>query len=153
MEIATALLTPDSPVIETVLAWHWHEWSAEDADADIEKWRERLHSRSRLDRVPFTLVARLDGDIVGCVTVCDDDDKRYADRGPWLSGMLVIGPARNLGVGRRLLRDAAAHARDLGATELWLYTAEAARFYERCGYRFAHQKHTIHDNAVRWREL
>ena len=112
MEIATALLTPDSPVIETVLAWHWHEWSAEDADADIEKWRERLRSRSRLDRVPFTLVARLDGDIVGCVTVCDDDDdKRYADRGPWLSGMLVIGPARNLGVGRRLLRDAAAHAR------------------------------------------
>jgi GNAT superfamily N-acetyltransferase len=153
VEIHTKLLTPDDPVLETVLGWHWHEWSAEE-DGDLESWRDRLRSRARSDDIPFTLVARLDSEPVGCLTVCKDDvDARFADHGPWLSGMLVVGRARDLGVGRALLAQAAERARDFGATELWLYTSEAARFYERCGYKVAHSKERLLDNAVLWREL
>ena len=67
--------------------------------------------------------------------------------------MLVIGGARNLGVGRRLLADAAEQARQFGATELWLHTGAAAHFYERCGYQPSHDKQTINDHAVLWRSL
>jgi len=153
VEIHTELLTADAPVLETVLGWHWHEWSADEA-GDLDSWRARLRGRSLVDGIPFTLVAFLDAEPVGCLTVCHDDaDARFPDHGPWLSGMLVIGRARDLGAGRTLLADGATRARSSGATELWLYTSEAARFYERCGYRVAHAKESLHDNAVLWRAL
>src|SRR5439155_18872000 len=80
-------------------------------------------------------------------------DSRFADRGPWLSGVVVVGRARNLGVGRGMLDAAADRARQVGATELWLHTAAAARFYERCGYELAHVKQGHEDDAVLWLAL
>jgi GNAT superfamily N-acetyltransferase len=155
VDVSTALLSvEDVGLVDTVLGWHWHEWSAGYADADRDSWRERLCSRTRSDGIPFTLVAWTDDRPVGCLTVCWDDlDERYASHGPWLSGMLVIGPARNLGVGRRLLDDAAARAHDFGATALWLRTGEASQFYERCGYHVVHSKEAIGDHAVLTRLL
>jgi GNAT superfamily N-acetyltransferase len=154
VQITTELLGAGSPLVETVLAWHWHEWSAGHADADIHAWRAGLVKRATADAIPFTLVARV-GDVpVGCVTVCDDDgDERFREHGPWLSGMFVLGAARNLGVGRRLLETAEARARELGARELWLHTAEAARFYERCGYELVHRKDALAEDAVLRRSL
>ncbi|KTT27182.1 hypothetical protein SB14R_00535 [Pseudomonas oryzihabitans] len=42
---------------------------------------------------------------------------------------------RRVGLGQRLLQRAEAEARALGATVAYLRTAQAADFYERCGYR------------------
>jgi GNAT superfamily N-acetyltransferase len=67
--------------------------------------------------------------------------------------VLVVARARDLGVGRHLLDAAADRARALGATRLWLRTSAAARFYERCGYRSAHAKQGLEDDAVLWVEL
>jgi GNAT superfamily N-acetyltransferase len=88
------------------------------------------------------------------VSVTDDDlDDRFADRGPWLSGMLVIGPARNLGVGRALLSAVEERARAIGATELWLHTGEAEQFYERCGWSHLARREHVGDDTVMQRAL
>lgn len=105
-------MSATAPSFDTVLAWHWREWGHAEADADVEEWRTRLAGRCRNDAIPFTLLAHVGADPVGCVTVCHEDrDPRFADRGPWLAGMIVVGPARNLGVGRTLLRAAEQQAR------------------------------------------
>ena len=154
MLIECELLQQDSPLVETVLTWHWDAFSRDHADADLDQWRVQLRGRCRADGIPFTLVARLGDEPVGCITVCHDDaDARFADRGPWLSGVVVVGRARNLGVGRRMLDAAADRARQVGATELWLHTGAAARFYERCGYELAHVKQELEDDAVLWLAL
>ena len=154
MEPRIELLTADSPLIEIVLGWHWREWSHEHDDANVDEWRAHVRGRTNHDRVPFTLVAHLDAEPVGSLAVCDDDlDERFADRGPWLSGMLVVGPARNLGVGRALVRTAEEHARKLGIPELWLRTGEAGPFYERCGWAYVLRKEHARDDAVMRREL
>jgi N-acetylglutamate synthase-like GNAT family acetyltransferase len=62
--------------------------------------------------------------------------------------MVVVGPARNLGVGRELLRAAADGAREAGAAELWVWTTEAGPFYERCRYEYAHRKESLRDQSV-----
>jgi GNAT superfamily N-acetyltransferase len=67
--------------------------------------------------------------------------------------MFVVGRARNLGVGRALVRAAGDTARLFGATELRLYTAEAGPFYERCGWSYLHHKQRPIDNSVMRREL
>jgi len=137
-----------------VFRWHWLEWGVSTPSADERGWRAQLASRCHAEGIPFTVVASLDGEPVGCASVCEDDrDARYGDRGPWLSGMVVVGPARNLGVGRELLRAAADGARQASPTELWVWTTEAGPFYERCGYEYAHRKETTRDASVLYRAL
>jgi len=142
-------LRADEPAFGEVFRWHWLEWGVSTPGADESGWRAQLASRCHEKGIPFTVVASLDGEPVGCTTVCEDDrDPRYGDRRPWLSGMVVVGPARNLGVGRELLRAAADRARQAAATELWVWTTEAGPFYERCGYEYAHRKATMRDQCV-----
>ena len=149
MEIRIELLADYLELVDTVVAWHWREWSHGHSDARLEEWRARLVERSNRDRVPFTLVAFADNVPVGCVSVCDDDlDTRFAGHGPWLSGMVVIGAARNQGVGRALLREVALLAVRFGASELWLHTAEASAFYERCGWIVVSRKQTLQEETV-----
>jgi GNAT superfamily N-acetyltransferase len=148
METRVDLLADHLDLVDTVTGWHWREWSHGHADASLDAWRARLVSRSHRDRVPFTLVGFVDAVAVGCVSVCDDDvDARFAGHGPWLSGMLVIGEARNLGVGRALLHEAAL-SRRFGAAELWLHTAEASAFYGRCGWNVVSRKQQLHEDTV-----
>lgn len=154
VEVRVELLDAVSPLFERVVEWHWHEWSNGLSDADRAAWRARLATRCRDDGIPFTLVAFADGEPVGCLTVCHDDlDARFADRGPWLSGVLVAGPARNLGVGRALVRAAEARAAAFGAREMWLWTSEAGPFYARCGYTVVARKEDVAGHAVLWRAL
>jgi GNAT superfamily N-acetyltransferase len=153
VDVHVDLLHVDDPVLETVLHWHWREWSL-GTEAERNEWRERLRSRTGATGIPFTLVARWDGEPVGSISVCtDDSDDEFADRGPWLTGVYVLGAARDLGLGRRLLELAEGRAREAGATELWLHTGEAARFYERCGYTVARPKTSLAEDAVLWRSL
>jgi GNAT superfamily N-acetyltransferase len=149
METRVELLADHVDLVDTVVGWHWREWSHGHADASLDDWRARLVTRSNRDRVPFTLVAFVDSVPVGCVSVCDDDiDAGFADHGPWLSGMLVIGAARNQGVGRALLCEVEVLARRFGASELWLHTAEASAFYERCGWIVVSRKQTLQEETV-----
>jgi GNAT superfamily N-acetyltransferase len=154
VELRIELLADHLDLVDTVNAWHWREWSHGYTDASLEDWRARLVERSTRDRVPFTLIAFADEVPVGCVSVCDDDlDTRFADHGPWLSGMLVVGVARNQGVGRTLLLEAEHLAREFGASDLWLFTSEAAAFYERCGWSVVARKERLQDSTVMRKDL
>jgi GNAT superfamily N-acetyltransferase len=149
VDIRVEMLADHLDLVDTVIDWHWREWSHGHADASLDDWRVRLVARSNCDRVPFTLVAFVDSVPVGCVSVCDDDlDARFADHGPWLSGMLVIGEARDQGVGRTLVHEAEMLARQFGASELWLHTGEASAFYERCGWSVVSRKQQLHEDTV-----
>lgn len=148
MDVRVEMLTEDSPLLDSLVAWHWREWG-NGSSADRDDWRARIRSRSNTDRIPFTLVAYLDGEPTGSVSICNDNaDERFAYRGAWLTGMYVLGPARNLGVGRELVRVAEQTARRFGATELRLHTAEAGPFYERCGWSYLHRKDEPNDQSV-----
>ena len=148
------LVVPDSDVFDRTVGWYREEWGRHGGASDLEALRARLVARATPDRIPFTLAAWVEGGAVGCLSVClDDIDDEFADRGPWLSGMFVVGCARNLGVGRALLGAAEERARRLGASALWLHTAEAGQFYERCGWSFARRKVRLDRDAVMCKEL
>ena len=154
MEIRVRSLSDHPELVDTVLAWHWHEWSPGYTDPDWDEWRARIVARSRPERIPFTLIAFVDDEPTGCITVCDDDsDARYADRGPWISGMFVRGIARNLGTGRALIAEAEHRARHLGVREIWVWTTEAGPFYVRCGFQVVAKKQTLSGSTVLRHEL
>ncbi|WP_412070138.1 arsenic resistance N-acetyltransferase ArsN2 [Rubrivirga sp. IMCC43871] len=74
------------------------------------------------------LVARRDGDVVGCVAV-----EPYGGAG-LLRSLAVAPEARGTGLGRRLTAAAEAAARAAGLAQLILLTTTAAPFFESLGW-------------------
>jgi putative acetyltransferase len=80
------------------------------------------------------LIAELDGRAVGCVALVPDGTGAYE-----LSKMAVATELRGRGAGRTLLSAVIDHARELGATSLFLGSsrklADAVHLYEAFGFR------------------
>ena len=141
-------------LVPAVAAWHWREWRADEPESAQAKFLAILAARTRRDEVPFTRLAFLGDALVGSLSVCwDDADAEFADEGPWLSGMYVVGAARDLGIGRLLVTDAEARSAALGHRTLWAHTGEAERFYLRCGWEQVRTKEPLRRDAVVRRDL
>lgn len=147
-----ASLADHLDLIQRIASWHVREWGT--TGTEHAEWVQTLHERSQDGEIPFTLLAFAGDSLVGSVSVTwDDVDEAYSDRGPWLSGMIVQGPARNAGIGRALLREVELGCAALGHAELWLHTAEAHRFYECCGWSVIRPRKTIGYDTVMMRQL
>ncbi len=143
------LLADHVDLVPLVAEWHWRTWGKPDDPVDEAAWTAIVGSRLGRDDVPFTLVAFLGDEPVGCLAVCREDvDAEYADEGPWLSGMYVWRRARDLGVGRALVTEAERRVADAGHTALWAHTSEAERFYVRCGWELVRPKEPLRRDAV-----
>ncbi|CAN7686170.1 GNAT family N-acetyltransferase [Rhizobium sp. LjRoot98] len=88
----------------------------------------------RAEHIPHAIVAELDGEIVGFVTVFSNEGAMPAE----LEDLFVAPEAWRMGIGRELLAQAEHRAAALGARSVHVVAGERARpFYEASGYRFA----------------
>jgi len=71
---------------------------------------------------------------LGAVGLAEFDIEERRDRSPWLIGMIVRADRRREGIGRRLVARLEAWAGAHGHRQLWVATAPAAGFYQRCGW-------------------
>jgi amino-acid N-acetyltransferase len=78
-----------------------------------------------------TLVARADGNFVGCAAI-----EPHGSVG-LLRSVCVVGPERGTGLGRRLVAEAESLAIAAGISELYLLTETAAAWFPRLGYASA----------------
>jgi GNAT superfamily N-acetyltransferase len=133
-----------TPHVPTVARWLHDQWWGEDgwtlgATADFL-------AAATGPAAPIAFVALDDaGAPLGTATLDIDDLAVRPDLTPWLASVLVAPAARGHGVGRALVRHIEAAARTLGHRELWLYTPDAAGFYDRLGWRPA--------GAERWHDV
>jgi len=87
----------------------------------------------RAEHIAHAIVAELDGEIVGFVTVLSNEGTTQAE----LEDLFVAPEAWRMGIGRELLAQAECRAVELGALSLRVVAGERARpFYEASGYRF-----------------
>jgi N-acetylglutamate synthase-like GNAT family acetyltransferase len=85
--------------------------------------------------IPTTLVAFVDGELAGSVSLLANDDERIRSHSPWLASLLVLPQHRGRGLGAELVRRCVDIAAQLGIDDLFLYTDDAVAFYERLGWR------------------
>jgi GNAT superfamily N-acetyltransferase len=101
-------------------------------------------AESRLLNEPETIVfvGTLDGEPAGIIAVHPDKDYFTGHPRAYVDILVVAPEAEGQGVGRALLQHVEAWARDGGFREVVLDVfagnADAAAFYERCGYRPDH---------------
>jgi diamine N-acetyltransferase len=114
--------------------------SAQELAAELEENRSEEYFRAALG-VDTTLVAELDGDLVGYVQFGDvtipEVDARPGDRG--LRRVYVATELHGRGIGRELMNAALAHPRLAAAPRIYLAVWDenelARRLYESLGFR------------------
>lgn len=80
------------------------------------------------DHLDSAIVARIDDRVVGCAAL-----EIYPD-GVLLRSVAVAPPSRGHGIGRQLAQAALKAARRAGATDVYLLTTTAERFFSQIGF-------------------
>jgi predicted N-acetyltransferase YhbS len=115
-------------------ALHHAQWSWIDPDWTLDEARSNLEIHTAGTAVPTTLVAFVDGELAGSVSLLQNDHSRIRRWSPWLASLLVLPEFRCRGIGARLVNEAVAIAARFGIPRLYLYTDDAAAFYARLGW-------------------
>jgi len=138
--VRIALLADHPAAIPAIAALRCREWGQ---PSDLADWIATTAREAGHEALPMSWVA-LDaaGAALGAVGLIAYDWDDWAERTPWVGGMLVRPDRRDGGIGARLLAHLAAWARTRGHTTVWVATGgRAIRFYERCGW-------VIHDSVT-----
>lgn len=98
----------------------------------LEFLEEHLRSTYDPSRIPLSLIARVDGQLVGTVNLIENDDRKRTHLRPWLAAMVMAKEFRGQGVGTQLVRALLAEAQRLGFATVYFGT-DGSGFYERIG--------------------
>jgi predicted N-acetyltransferase YhbS len=121
--------------IRVLARWHFGEWSHLYPEWTAEAVERELSSHVDPSRIPTTLVAVEDGELIGSVSLIEHDGlPGWEHLTPWLASLYVRSDRRGRGIGRRLVKETVAEARRLGVHELYLFTPGQRDFYSGLGW-------------------
>ncbi|MSO15257.1 MAG: hypothetical protein CK521_05225 [Acidimicrobium sp.] len=130
--------------------WAFDDWKDTDPNDDIQ-WYLDVYSESQVDplSLPISLVAISGNDeLVGVACVVRDDELPEAtEPGPWVAAVFVNPEYRGLAVGKQLVTEAIRRARELGHSDVYLYTRDVAHWYETFGWERVRETH-IHNQPI-----
>ena len=124
---------PDA--IPQISRWLYDEFGRFNPGASVERGISGLQERLHRNRVPLTLVAVNDEQLVGTVSLVDCDMDIRPDFGPWLADLYVAPEQRRRGIGVLLMDALANEAKRRGIDSLFLFTASSEFFYAKRGWQ------------------
>jgi N-acetylglutamate synthase-like GNAT family acetyltransferase len=120
--------------LPTLAQWQHREWGHLRPGDTVEQRRTRLQGFSNRDRIPLTVVALDDGEVLGSASLILHDMETRMELTPWLAGVFVGEPYRRKGIGAELVRRIMTEAGKLDIPLLYLYTVHSERFYASLGW-------------------
>lgn len=138
---------PRDGAIRSVAAqWSFDEWGELYPDDSVQ-WYLDLYAASDQDdhSLPVCLAAlNEDGEIVGTASLIENDELPNApEPGPWVAAVYVDAAYRTAGVGTELVLEMVRRSRDLGYTDVYLYTESVPKWYESMGWSFIRTDHSL----------
>ena len=122
--------------VVTLAAWHHAEWGHLYDQWTLDVASAELADHASQRTLPTTLVLIDQGRPLGSVSLVLEDAPEFCEQGsPWLARLYVVPEARGRGLGARLVAAAVALAARERITQLFLFTPEHAKFYQRLGWR------------------
>ena len=136
--------------VDQVALWHHHEWlrhemgSQNDAEItrDVKDTSYALNLRtsnlkshiSGDDPIPVTFIAH-DGEVpIGSLSLVRYQSSAFPISGVWLTNLYVEPEFREKGIASNLVVHALGYAKEHQVNDIWLYTFDKVRFYERLGW-------------------
>ncbi len=108
-------------------------------DYSVDKMAQRLRLATQQVRLPVSMVAVENFEVVGAVNLVDDDGNGPPDGAVWLAGMVVALRRRHVGIGTLLVQSVLAHAARMGCDAVYLGT-DGPNFYARLGATIVEQR-------------
>jgi GNAT superfamily N-acetyltransferase len=130
--------------IPQLALWHHGQWAALNPGETLDGRRKRLEGHARNADLPMTWLALDGGVLLGSASLVQSDMEIRPELGPWLASVFVDPEQRGRHIGSLLVEHVAQEARARGFAELYLFTPDRQKFYERLGWR--------HREAVRYHE-
>lgn len=136
VSIRIKLLSEPPDWLPVIAEWIYHEWWTHIPDASPDTLAELLQSNLTSDSIPLSLVATVNEDPIGTVSLLehDVDTDQWSRYTPWLAALYVEPEHRRLGVGTRLVAAATDISRSLGIDVLYLLTSGEEAFYTKRGW-------------------
>ena len=131
----------------------WGHLIYEDTGMSASKFNQVIRDRAVTDRIPLTLIALAEGELVGTVSLKQHEDTTAPDLSPWIGGLLVDEGWRGKGLGAALLGVAERTAVTLGYAELYLSCEpDVEHFYARLGWELVLRKLSFGDEVALMRK-
>ena len=148
-DIVISDMPANSQFARTGAQWAFDDWKETDPNDDIQ-WYLNVYSESATDpsSLPISLAATANDELAGVACVVLDDELPDAmEPGPWVAAVFVNPEYRGRSVGKQLVTEAVRRARELGYSDVYLYTGDVAHWYETFGWERVRETH-IHDKAI-----
>jgi predicted N-acetyltransferase YhbS len=126
--------------LRTLAEWQHGEWGHLRPGDTVEARMARLGSCGERERIPLTVVAHENGDVLGSASLIAHDMDTRKELTPWLAGVFVAPEHRRRGIGAALVRRIMVEASQLSVPVLYLYTVHSEKFYASLGWSL--QEHT-----------
>jgi len=140
-EITYRLMPDDPEVAKTLAQWNVEFWSDKVTDIS-ERELTSLYlnfSRAPENKLPKTLVAYVDGELAGAVTLGEKDLPQYPMYKPWLGSLITHPKFQELGIGRELALEAQRLAKKMGFSHIYCFTATVTEWALRWDWEVIHQ--------------
>ena len=125
--------------VEQVVNWIYGEFVVKGKNpCHIEKVNEHF-SHTNTNSFPITLVALVNDQCVGTVSLFENDLKNQKALTPWLASLYVDVPYRSKGIAKKLIEQVKEIAKEMGFEVLYLRTEHTAGYYRDLGWTY-HEK-------------
>lgn len=132
-------LSRNPAALNQLAIWHHEQCLRQGLESSLERRRAYLARHLGPEPVPQTLIAQdKSGQVLGCVSLV-----RYKSAlAPgavrlWLSNLYVDSNHRRQGLGNQLMLSVLEQARQLQASEVWLFTDQQSDYYRARGWQDA----------------
>lgn len=127
--------------ISTVTNWIYSEFVVKAKGTFSLDNLVEYFENTKLKSFPITLIAVIDGECVGTVSIFQNDLKTQSELTPWLASLYVNPYFRGRGIAKTLINKVQQIVKDLGFKELYLRTEHASEYYRRLGWEFVYKTH------------
>ena len=131
---------------DKICDWYYN-WLGIKNNESIEEIKCTFEHSLCKNKLPQTFVAVIDGEPAGMYQLSMSDDlNSRPDLYPWLINVYVDEKFRGRNVARELMNTVKENAKELGLTELYLYTKHIG-LYEKFGWKFIEEVKTFKDDS------
>ncbi len=148
MPITIKYLAQHPEFIPICANWAFSSWGKYNPEASLQKSIDGFTKHCQQDALPLTLIATLDDQLVGMVSLRNDDGMKNEFL-PWLGSLYVAEDFRRNQIAQKLIEASKIKALELGYKQLYLltFTEELSAWYACLGWSFV-KRDILFENSV-----
>ena len=144
-KISVSLLVENVHLIEEIAQLKFHEFASLSPGKTVDDFVTGLKSHLNDKKLPTAYVLVNDSkEFIGTFSIRAHDMSTHQHLTPWIGSVLVHPGRRNRGLGAFIVNQAESIAKEMGYSQLYLFTPNKEEWYQKLGWKTI--EHTTFNN-------